>query len=429
MTNAQFTDAGTYSVIVSNSAGTATSGDALLTVLASLGAGGSFWSADGTTAGGAGTWDNTTPNRWGLSASGPFDLRWYNRNPDNAAFVATGAAPGAVAIGVGGVTVNRMSITNLSGTATYSFNGGTLTLSNTAEIYLAGSNGSSDINSVSMGCLLSGPVVTKTGGGRLSISNTGNTVGRYVVSGGIIGATSGSQFGVAPTDVLTNYFTLDDDAGIGFSGLTTASINATKGIYLRGIGKIGVAGTAGAPTTLTLSSPITGPGGLSFPDFGSFPNGLSGAGGKFILNNSANNWQGPTTVSVGELRVGVAGSLPTNTSLTLNGASGANVRGRLNVNGFNVAVQNVVVSGSGAMILDSVGTGSLTATNYDIRQSYTATNALSAVLAGNASLTKTTAGTAGLWGLIPTPGTPSLWRAPSSSMGLGDSATGRARST
>ena len=159
-----------------------------------------------------------------------------------------------------------------------------------------------------------------------------------------------------------------------------------------------MAGTAPSPTTLTLSGPITGPGGLSFPDFSSFPNQLSGAGGKFILNNSSNNWQGVTTIGVGELRVGVAGSLPTNTSITLNGSSSANVRGRLNVNGFNVAVQNVVVSGSGAMIFDSVGTGSLTATNYDVRQSYTATNALSAVLAGNADLTKTTSGTVGLWG-------------------------------
>ena len=44
LTNVQFSDALTYSVIVSNSVGTATSGDATLTVVASLPPGDRFWS-------------------------------------------------------------------------------------------------------------------------------------------------------------------------------------------------------------------------------------------------------------------------------------------------------------------------------------------------------------------------------------------------
>jgi hypothetical protein len=234
LTNVQLADAGTYSVIVSNSAGTAPSADAVLTVVQSLPAGDRFWSADGITGGGAGTWDTATSSRWGLSAGGPFDMKWRNTNGDNAVFIATGATPGTVSV-VSPIIVNKMTITNASGTATYGFaGGGSITFTNDAEVYFAGSNGSSDINSVTMNCLLSGPVLTKTGGGRLSISNTGNTVGRYVVTQGIIGATTSSQFGVAPTDVLTNYFTLDDGAGIGFAGSTTAAITATRGIYLRG---------------------------------------------------------------------------------------------------------------------------------------------------------------------------------------------------
>jgi hypothetical protein len=218
VSNVQFSSAGTYSVIVSNSAGTATSGDAALTVVASLAPGDRFWSADGTLAGGGpGTWDNTTPDRWGQSASGPFDLRWYNQNPDNATFVATGAAPGTVAIG-SSVTVNRITITNASGTATYNFTGGgTITLTNDAEIYFAGTTGSSTVNSLTMSCTVSGPVVTKTGGGRLNMNNTANSVGRWLVKAGALTGTSANPIagtGV-PASLVTNYFTLDG-GGLGF---------------------------------------------------------------------------------------------------------------------------------------------------------------------------------------------------------------------
>jgi hypothetical protein len=163
--NVQLTDAGTYSVIVSNSAGIAPSAGAVLTVLQPLGPD-RFWSADGTTAGGAGTWDDTTFGHWGLTPDGPFGLRWRSGNSDNAAFVATGASPGTITVASPGVTVSKMMITNASGSATYGFTGtGTMTFTNNGEIYLAGTTGSSGINSVTMSCMLSGPVVIKNGGG------------------------------------------------------------------------------------------------------------------------------------------------------------------------------------------------------------------------------------------------------------------------
>src|SRR2546425_7457306 len=44
-----------------------------------------FWSGDGTTEGGAGTWD-TNNMRFGTLAAGPFSTIWTNANSDNAIF-------------------------------------------------------------------------------------------------------------------------------------------------------------------------------------------------------------------------------------------------------------------------------------------------------------------------------------------------------
>lgn len=37
-----------------------------------------YWSANGTTASGTGTWDTTTANHWGTAAGGPYTLAWNN---------------------------------------------------------------------------------------------------------------------------------------------------------------------------------------------------------------------------------------------------------------------------------------------------------------------------------------------------------------
>jgi len=47
-----------------------------------------FWSGDGLTEGGAGTWDTTTA-RFGTSSGGPFTTVWTNANSDNVTFEAT----------------------------------------------------------------------------------------------------------------------------------------------------------------------------------------------------------------------------------------------------------------------------------------------------------------------------------------------------
>ncbi len=80
-----------------------------------------FWSGNGSTLGGAGTWDTTNP-RWGASA-GPYTTIWDNTL--NAGDLAQFSAPtGAVTIQAGGITTGGIKLN----TAGYSFSGGTLSI-------------------------------------------------------------------------------------------------------------------------------------------------------------------------------------------------------------------------------------------------------------------------------------------------------------
>jgi hypothetical protein len=63
-----------------------------------------YWSANGSTVSGVGTWD-TTNQRWGTSTSGPFTTVWNNANSDTADFSASGSSFGAVLVGTA-ITVN-----------------------------------------------------------------------------------------------------------------------------------------------------------------------------------------------------------------------------------------------------------------------------------------------------------------------------------
>src|SRR2546426_9358270 len=92
-----------------------------------------FWSGDGTTEGGAGTWD-TNSMRFGTLAAGPFSTTWTNANSDNAIFEAA----------AGIVTNSAASPITLNGTLTdnsgYTFTNSAITLGvspNTPAFFVA----------------------------------------------------------------------------------------------------------------------------------------------------------------------------------------------------------------------------------------------------------------------------------------------------
>ncbi len=387
ITNVQYSNAGTYHVVVSNTAGTVTSDDAILTVEdVVLPQGDRFWSADGVNAGvSGGNWDTNTPNRWGQNIAGPFNLQWNNTRLDNAIF-----PPGSgVITNSTGVAVNTITLTNAP-SAAYAFNGaGKISfLGPDSSIYVAGANNSNASNLLSSTCEFAGSIITKNGGGRLHLDNTNSNIGRWVVNqGSITGSAAANLFGIAPSQSLSNFITLDG-GGFGFIASSAMSLGTNRGIYL-GLngGQLGNQGTGGI---ITIDAPITGPGSLNFPGNTEWPSQLQGDNCIFIVSNTNNNYQGITRIATAEVRLGANQVFPATTTLMVSNLS---LNGRLNLNGFNQTVATVILdSTSGnARIIDTVGTGSLTAAQFDLRRSATATN-VSAILAGPGTLTKTTSG-------------------------------------
>jgi autotransporter-associated beta strand protein len=100
-----------------------------------------YWSGNGSTPGGAGTWDITSSTNWGTAATGPFDAQWINGNNDFAIF---GGTAGNVLLGtgitVGGLTFNTTGyvVTNAANTLTFGATDNAITLNNIASARIAG---------------------------------------------------------------------------------------------------------------------------------------------------------------------------------------------------------------------------------------------------------------------------------------------------
>ena len=121
-----------------------------------------FWSGDGLTEGGAGTWDTTTA-RFGTSSGGPFTTVWTNANSDNVTFEATA---GTVTLSI---ITNNGTLTDNSG---YTFFSSTLTLGPSSIINVTGANTLTASN------VFAGGPLTKNGSGTLLL--TGPSAHTYI---------------------------------------------------------------------------------------------------------------------------------------------------------------------------------------------------------------------------------------------------------
>lgn len=379
VTSIQLTNQGSFSVFIHNGAGSVTSDDATLTVWEVPLPGDRYWSGNGVTVGFNGTWDTTSP-RWGTNAAGPFGLPWANANNDSAFFNSPG---GTVTLG------EAITVSNLVGGATYTFLGtNVLTFATNSGVVCPGT--------ITFNCPLQADTLTKTGAGRLHLGSTANSVNKFVVTGGIVSLQGINTLGAAPAELVPDRLTLDG-AGLGFEGVAP-SVSATRGITLGAGG--GEMAVKSGNITCNIYASITGPGGIGFPTYSGFHStGIYGSNERFIFNSPSNSYQGATTLTCCELRLGADEVLPDTTTITLNGSSAGTAQGRVNLAGHHETVGSVIANGSGAAIFDTVGGGTLTVTtNYDIRTTRTGggTNGLYVVLGGAASLTKTTPGDAEL---------------------------------
>lgn len=228
-------------------------------------------------------------------------------------------------------------------------------------------------NSESAALTLSGILIgtgglTKSGTGRLDLTGANSYSGGTTITAGTLK--------VGANEVLSNNGTVTMSGGtLDITGFTetirtlsiTGAASVTSGTLLA-TGGFNVSNTAG---TATISSLLT-----------SATAGLTKSGAGQLTLSAANTYAGPTVVTGGTLRMGVASALPSATVLSVSGAT-------LDLGGVATTVGSF--TGTNELTLT---TGTLTATNGYTFATSSGTATVNGVLAGGtgATLTKTGAG-------------------------------------
>jgi autotransporter-associated beta strand protein len=344
------------------------------TILPSAGATTLYWDGDGTgvVGGGAGTW-NTANLRWSTTPGGSTYQGWVNANQDSAVF---GVAAGAITTGA--VTVNVIE-TDVSG---YSFDGSTITF--------AGADAGVFANHTSGTTTLSGPYtgasLTKTGPGRVDLNESTNTIGKYILNAGFVTISAYNRLGTAPGTLVPDWLTFN---GGGFAvAVASGDLGATRGITIKSGGAF--FGAAGGADDIQITSPIVGTegGGLTITSGAPFYSPYN-AGATVTLLNTANSWDGPTTIGGSStLKLGANNVIPDTSNVTLSNSSS----NTFDMNNFSDTINRLSGSNSSSKIM--LGTAGHTLTiNNPSGQSISAIISEAGNIVKNGTGTQTFAGT------------------------------------
>ncbi|MDB6149348.1 MAG: transporter [Chthoniobacter sp.] len=213
----------------------------------------------------------------------------------------------------------------------------------------------------------------------------GATIGDIIVDAGTFGVQSSFNLGddtrsiiVNPAGQLLTYSAVTNTKPIILSGGLLAPNNASAtwmgSITLNGAATSNRIGVVAAGTGITLSGKVTGPGGFEKVN-----------GGTLTLENATNDWVGNTLISGGTVIATAEGSLPTTTTLLMNGGALDLPSGSHTVAGLSGATGTI--QGSGTLIVNQSETTSFGGT-----------------IADPASLTKSGTGTLTLSGASPSTG-------------------------
>ncbi len=269
-----------------------------------------FWSGNGTTQGGAGTW-NTTTAHWDTAATGTppgtYGTTWANANVDSAEFGGTSGA-----VNISGPLVVNLITTDLLGFNIGNGNAAGATNTITFSGAGAGVNTNYAGGTTTLSAIFNG-TLTKSGAGRLELGNGSNpnTV-KYVLNGGALTSASIARVSTnAPTALVQDFFTFNG----GGWGINTGSqdTGATRGITIKSGGAF--FGSSATTINLTISSPIVGTegGGLTVTNVGPFVGNSHQSFNLLILNNTTatpNSWDGNLTIATGTVRLGAANQVP-----------------------------------------------------------------------------------------------------------------------
>jgi autotransporter-associated beta strand protein len=252
-----------------------------------------YWSGNGTTQGGAGTWD-TTPNHWGTASSGPYPSAWNNSNNDTAIFAGTaGTATLGADVIVGGLQFNTTGYIVDPGTGPFKLTFGTAGSANV-------STGTSTVNAVVAGS----STITKTGSGTLLLGATNTFTGNTAISGGTLQIGNNSTAATLGPAAYSGNISIASGAKLLFNNSTSQTLSGV----ISGEGDLQKAG--GASLTLSGANTYTGKTLIA----------ATGQGGPTLSVSSLNSVNGgtplfpssslgtPNTVANGTIQLGNGGN-------------------------------------------------------------------------------------------------------------------------
>jgi autotransporter-associated beta strand protein len=338
-----------------------------------------YWSGNGTTIGGSGTWDTTTAH-FGSETSAPFNHVWNNTT--NAADIADfRTTVGTVTVQGGGISVGTINPIAASGTNSWVFTGGTITLGsalgvttpgnqtnakfenniaipNNVSFFYRGSGSTLNISGQLSG---TGKVVNEPGNTSHTLTLTGNNSGW---SGGMnIGASSGlnlvlghnSALGtglvemgqinpvISATTPLTiaNNFSYSAQGSLGTSRTVTLSGNHAM-TFNGTLGLNGGSNPTNVGFTVTSSEVMTWNGAITQDSPTVFRSFLKRGAGTMVLGG-ANTYRGNTLVEAGTLLVN--GTHTSVSTSSVNVSVGATLGGTGSIGGATAAIEGTLAPG------------------------------------------------------------------------------------
>jgi fibronectin-binding autotransporter adhesin len=340
-----------------------------------------YWSANGTTAGGDGTWNTTTPNRWSADNAGPWTLAWNNAGNDVA---ENSSSTSNITLGAN-ITLGGFTQKAGGGSTSNSIEQGsgpfTLTLgiagNNTFLAAASATTGRSLIVNAAIAggtgnhLVIAGPDTSGTGNITLGRANTfsGNTTFSS-------GATSGARVYLKHQLALQNSTViLSADSNVVFDSSVAANAFTFGGLSANSAGTgrdLALQNSAGTPIALTVGNNNSS---TTYKAVFSGTGSLVKTGSGTFTLTAASTHTGATTVNAGTLRVDGSTTSPTtvNNGATLAGAGEVNAAvtvntgGRLTAGDNNLAVSNLTFNGSAILNVGTLeahtGTAAVAVTN------------------------------------------------------------------
>ena len=288
-----------------------------------------FWSGNGSTLGGAGTWDVTNA-RWGTSSSGPFTTVWANANSDSA--VLSGAVVGGSVVLGANITMNgTLTFDQTPATAaSYTINGAS-TLTFSAGSAISCSNAAGTGAAVGSFNARYAGTITKTGTAQIEFNNANGNVAKFILNAGTASFASFNRFGVGAD--VADFFTFN---GGSMRPNTTTAWTMGKSITVNSGG--GTISGSSASITITQDKPIT------------WNNGkLTVSVCPLVLSSTTSSGTGSLTLNTAT-SCSAVGVIPTNIVVT---ASATLTFNSHNQTFSSLAGANTVALGSGTLTLDN----------------------------------------------------------------------------